>query len=235
MPIFINRENQSNKYWKYEVNGLSVHVSWGRIGGTSESQVKTFSSQGGMHAFISDKVSEKLRKGYREASENELKKEVQTAKSLGIENKIQRLLWVELSGRTLRLLNAYDPAKYVYVEVLNSWSKEITRLLLSRSGSWQLSDSISEFDRTISFDTRRPVSGERERFANTVRQMLRDMAVTVTEALKTVKFAAVGARNLFDSETGGVEVPELDEIAAPGFDRQVISKFAALGQRTLEL
>lgn len=235
MPIFINRENQSNKYWKYELNGLSVHVSWGRIGGTSESQVKTFSSQGGMHAFISDKVSEKLRKGYREASENELQKEVQTAKSLGIENKIQRLLWVELSGRTLRLLNAYDPAKYVYVEVLNSWSKEITRLLLSRSGSWQLSDSISEFDRTISFDTRRPVSGERERFANTVRRMLRDMAVTVTEALKTVKFAAVGARNLFDSETSGVEVPELDEIAAPGFDRQVISKFAALGQRTLEL
>src|SRR6266571_3027550 len=235
MPIFINRENQSNKYWKYEVNGLSVHVSWGRIGGTSESQVKTFSSQGGMHAFISDKVSEKLRKGYREASENELQKEVQTSKSLGIENKIQRLLWVELSGRTLRLLNAYDPTKSVYVEVLNSWSKEIARLLLSRSGTWQLSDSISEFDRTISFETRLPVSGERERFANTVRQMLRDMAVTVTEALKTVKFAAVGARNLFDSEASGSEVPELDEIAAPGFDRQVISKFAALGQRTLEL
>jgi predicted DNA-binding WGR domain protein len=235
MPIFINRENQSNKYWKYQVNGLSVHVSWGRIGGSAESQVKTFSSQGSMHAFISDKVSEKLRKGYREASENELQKEVQTAKSLGIENKIQRLLWVELSGRTLRLLNTYDPAKYVYVEVLNSWSKQITRLLLSRSGSWQLSDGISEFDRTISFDTRRPVSGERERFANTVRQMLRDMAVTVTEALKTVKFAAVGARNLFDSEASGAEVPELNEIAAPGFDRQVISKFAALGQRTLEL
>jgi hypothetical protein len=121
------------------------------------------------------------------------------------------------------------------VEVLNSWSKEITRLLLSRSGSWQLSGSISEFDRTISFDDRRPISGERERFANTVRQMLRAMAVTVTEALKTVKFAAVGARNLFDSETSEAEVPELDDIAAPGFDRQVISKFAALGQRTLEL
>jgi predicted DNA-binding WGR domain protein len=235
MPIFINRENQSNKYWKYEVSGLNVHVSWGRIGGTSESQVKTFSSHGGMHDFISTKVSEKLRKGYREASENELHKEVQTAKSLGIENKIQRLLWVELSGRTLRLLNAYDPAKYVYVEVLNSWSKEITRLLLSRGGSWQLSDSISEFDRTISFETKRPVSGDRERFANTVRQMLRDMAVTVSEALRTVKFAAVGARNLFDSETSAADVPELDEIAAPGFDRQVISKFAALGQRMLEL
>lgn len=235
MPIFINRENQSNKFWKYEVNGLTVHVSWGRIGGTTESQVKTFSSHGSMHDFINTKVSEKLRKGYREASENELHKEIQTAKSLGIENKIQRLLWVELSGRTLRLLNAYDPAKYVYVEVLNSWSKEITRLLLSRGGSWQLGDSISEFDRTISFETKRPVSGERERFANTVRQMLRDMAVTVTEALKTVKFAAVGARNLFDNETSAADVPELDEIAAPGFDRQVISKFAALGQRMLEL
>jgi len=49
----------------------------------------SFSSQGSMHAFISDKVSEKLRKGYREASENELQKEVQTAKLLGIENKIR--------------------------------------------------------------------------------------------------------------------------------------------------
>ena len=29
--------------------------------------------------------------------------------------------------------------------------------------------------------------------------------------------------------------PELADIAAPGFDRQVISKFAALGQRCLDL
>jgi hypothetical protein len=65
--------------------------------------------------------------------------------------------------------------------------------------------------------------------------MLRDMAVTVAAALKTVKFAAVGARNLFDSGTGDEVAPELADIAAPGFDRQVISKFAALGQRCLDL
>jgi hypothetical protein len=107
--------------------------------------------------------------------------------------------------------------------------------LLSRSGSWQLGSGISEYDRTISFSARNPVSGEGERFANTVRQMLRDMAVTVAAALKTVKFAAVGARNLFDSGTGDEEAPELADLAAPGFDRQVISKFAALGQRCLDL
>lgn len=65
--------------------------------------------------------------------------------------------------------------------------------------------------------------------------MLRHMAVTVTEALKTVKFGAVGTRNLFDSEADAMAVPELAAIAAPGFDRQVICKFAALGQRMLEL
>jgi len=145
------------------------------------------------------------------------------------------LLWVDLKGKTLALLSNYDPSKYIYVEVLNSWSKEVTRLLLSRSGSWQLGAGISEYDRTISFSARNPVSGEGERFANTVRQMLRDMAVTVAAALKTVKFAAVGARNLFDSGTGDEEAPELADLAAPGFDRQVISKFAALGQRCLDL
>jgi predicted DNA-binding WGR domain protein len=210
-------------------------VSWGRIGGKSDSQVKTFSNPSSLHAFIDDKVSEKLRKGYREASETELKKEAQTAQSLGIENKIKRLLWVDLKGKTLALLSNYDPSKYIYVEVLNSWSKEVTRLLLSRSGSWQLGAGISQYDRTISFSARNPVSGEGERFANTVRQMLRDMAVTVAAALKTVKFAAVGARNLFDNGTGDEEAPELADLAAPGFDRQVISKFAALGQRCLDL
>ncbi len=98
-----------------------------------------------------------------------------------------------------------------------------------------LGEGISEHDRTISFSTRNPVVGEGERFANTVRQMLRDMAVTVAEVMKTVKFAAVGARNLFDNGGGGEEAPELADIAAPGFDRQVISKFAALGQRCLDL
>ncbi len=138
MPIYINREDQHNKYWQYRVEGLSVHVSWGRIGGNSDSQVKTFSNPASLHAFVDGKVSEKLRKGYREASETELKKEAQTAKSLGIENKIKRLLWVDLKSKTLALLNNYDPSKYIYVEVLNSWSKEVTRLLLSRSGTWQL-------------------------------------------------------------------------------------------------
>jgi len=68
------------------VEGLSVHVSWGRVGGNSDSQVKTFSNPASLHAFVDGEVSEKLREGYREASESELKKQAQTAKSLGIEN-----------------------------------------------------------------------------------------------------------------------------------------------------
>ena len=44
-----------------------------------------------------------------------------------------------------------------------------------------------------------------------------------------------GRQNLSDNETGDEEAPELADIAAPGFDRQVISKFAALGQRCLDL
>src|SRR5260370_40247926 len=154
MPIYINREDQHNKYWQYRVEGLRVHVSWGRIGGKSDSQMKTFSSPGSLHAFIDDKVSEKLRKGYREASETELKKEAQTAKSLGIENKIKRLLWVDLKGKTLPLLSNYDPSEYIYVELLNSWRKEVTRLLLSRNGRCQLVTRVSDYDPTTPFSNR---------------------------------------------------------------------------------
>jgi hypothetical protein len=60
------------------------------------------------------------------------------------------------------------------------------------------------------------------------------MPITVTETLKTVKFAALGVRNLID-EGESVYVPELTGLTSRGFNQQVVSKFAALGQRTLDL
>jgi hypothetical protein len=121
---------------------------------------------------------------------------------------------------------------------MDSWSKGVTRLLISRNENWEIRGSISEASRHISFDNRGAVFGEKMNFVEAVRQRLKDLAITVTEAIKTIKFAAVGARNLFDDEgTEAAEAtPVFDNLAASsGLDRKVVSKFAALGQRTLDL
>ena len=239
MPTFINKIDQSNKFWRYTaLDGNAVKIEWGRIGLSGQSQVKNFGSNWERQSYIDKMVSEKLGKGYEESSEDGLKAEVKTAQTLGHKNKIKRMEWVDLKGRTLSILNAYDPKRYIYVEVLDSWSKEVTRLLISRTENWEIRGSISESSRRISFNDRGAVFGEKVKFVEAVRQKLKDLAIVVTEAIKTIKFAAVGARNLFDDE--GTEAPEatpvFDNIAASsGLDRRVVSKFAALGQRTLDL
>ncbi len=239
MPTYINKQDSSNKFWKYTfLNGNSVKVEWGRIGLPGQSQVKDFGSDWERQRFVQKMVDEKLRKGYEESSEQGLQAEVKTAQTLGHKNKIRRMEWVDLKGRALQILNAYDPKRFIYVEVMDSWSKGITRLLISRSENWEIRGSVSEFDRRLTFGERGAVFGEKVKFVEAVRQKLKDLAVTVTTAIKTIKFAAVGARNLFDDEGGEAEeaTPVLDNLAAnTGLDRRVVTKFAALGQRTLDL
>jgi hypothetical protein len=75
--------------------------------------MRLFINPASLHAFIDDRVSGQLRKGYREASEAEPKKEAQTAKSLGVDNKIKRLLSVDLKGKTLALLNKCNTSGHV--------------------------------------------------------------------------------------------------------------------------
>ena len=57
----------SNKFWRAQLNpNHSVHVEWGRTGGTTQSQDKSFGSQSQANSFIDKKMNEKLAKGYRE-------------------------------------------------------------------------------------------------------------------------------------------------------------------------
>ena len=45
MPTFINKVDQSNKFWRYSfLAGNEVKVEWGRIGLAGQSQVKNFNS-----------------------------------------------------------------------------------------------------------------------------------------------------------------------------------------------
>jgi predicted DNA-binding WGR domain protein len=239
MPKYICKVNSSNKFWGYTLlPGTSLKVEWGRIGLAGQNQVKSFGSPWDRQRFIDKKVGEKLSEGYEESSDEGLKVEVQTAQTMGHKNKIQRMEWVNLKGRSLQILNNYDPLKLIYVEVVDSWSKDITRLLISKKENWEIRGGISESNRSLTFGERCPVVGDKVRFVEAVRQKLKALAITVTEAIQTIKFAAVGARNLFDDE--GVEAadsaPVFENVAVrSGLNRAVVAKFAALGQRTLDL
>jgi poly [ADP-ribose] polymerase len=56
----------NNKWWEAKLHDdHSVHVSWGRVGDTGQSQVKTFGDEWGARRFLEGKQREKEGKGYR--------------------------------------------------------------------------------------------------------------------------------------------------------------------------
>jgi len=170
-------------------------------------------------------------------TKEKLKKETKTAQALGQQNKISKMMWVSKDNKHLSQIDVYDPKQYVYVEILNSWTKQVTRLVLSKEETWMADSSISEVGRDIYCDklTKLGYSG----FADAVRAVLKEMAEVVAAALKTVKFGAVGVRNLFDDEDFTQPASELQEALASvntsGFDASVVHTFAAMGTRSLEL
>lgn len=230
-------EDQHNKFWEYEITGNSVWVHWGRVGGTEDEQTKSFSSSYEVTEFITKKVREKVKKGYKQVTQQAIKKEVKTAQAIGAQNKISKMLWVSRKDNLLSKIDAYDPKQYVYVEVMNSWSKKVTRLLLQKETTWMVNgESISEMGRDISVGglTKLGYSG----FAEAVRSVLKEMAEVVSAALQTVKFGAAGVRDLFGDGTAPVAKEYQDALASidtANFDMSVINRFASLGARTLEL
>ena len=124
MPTYINRTGNSNKMWKYTfLPNSAARIEWGRIGLEGQEQIKEFGSDWERDRAIQKLVGEKLRKGYEESSEQDLRAEVKTAQTIGHKNQIARLEWVSLKGRIMSVLSDYDPSKYVYVEVMDSWSR----------------------------------------------------------------------------------------------------------------
>jgi predicted DNA-binding WGR domain protein len=237
---FINKTKQSNKFWEYTVNGNSVTVAYGRVGRAPQDKTHNFSSSYERDAFISKIVQSKIKKGYVESTAKELKEEAVTARQLGTQYKISRMLFVGQKGRKLTRINNYDPKKYVYVEILNSWKKDITRLLLSKTESFIISGGVTEAGRTITYGNKSNTSGS---FVNAVRGVLRRLSEQLVEVVKTVKFAAMGARKLFDDDEDEDQSPEyansmalvLDQVDCSGFDSKVVSRFASMGARVLEL
>jgi predicted DNA-binding WGR domain protein len=234
--IYHNTSENSNKFWAYEIDGKSVTITWGRVGLEGESQQKSFDSSYDLDAFVQKKIREKEKKGYKKITEQKLKKETKTADALGSQNKIQRMLWVSRKDKKLSQIDAYDPKQFVYVEILNSWSKKMTRLLLAKEETWMLDEGITESGRDLYMNGAQKLGYSN--FADAVRNVLKEMAEVVAAALKTIKFAAVGARDLFGDGNSG-PAPDYSEVLAnidsSGFDKSVMSKFCALGARSLDL
>jgi predicted DNA-binding WGR domain protein len=60
-------EGTSSKFWRARVEGRSLHVNYGRIGTTGQTQVKDFPDPGSANKEYAKLVAEKRKKGYVDA------------------------------------------------------------------------------------------------------------------------------------------------------------------------
>lgn len=236
MPLYINTEDHHNKFWGYEIindDPPTVETSHGRIGRATTTNTKSFDTSAKLQKFIDTKVREKERKGYKLSDEKQLDKQVKVAELLGTENKIRRIEYVNVKGNTLGILGNYDPKKAIYVEVQDSWSKRVSRMLL-QEGNDKVLEGVTELDRKI-------IVGDfidaydKGQFRK-VREALRLLSEQVVKIV-TRKLASLGSRKL---NLGGVQQAQsvdttevFEELDSSAVSQQVVGKVAALGKRKL--
>ena len=237
MPVYVNKEDKSNKFWSYDIKSpTDVEVKWGRIGLAGQSQVKSFGTTGARDSFISKKVSEKTREGYVLSEAEKVKQESEAARELGIQFKVRRTEFVRKKDATFDIVSNYDENQYVYVEVLNSWTKEVFRFVLGTKESYVI-DGITEADRQIICAS---LTRTMSSFVQSIRSYLKKLSEKVVAAVKA-KVGVLGQRKIDFGDgitTTTTEEPETEDFYQAVGDetasRQVVSKFAALGARTLQ-
>lgn len=240
MPNYICQKKQHNKFWRYEVEGLFVDISWGRIGGKEQSQRKRFSSTFALENFLSKKIKGKESKGYRLVDEKKLEQEEKTAKTLGTQYKIKQMKFVHKKGKRFSFIDSYDPNHHVYVQVLNSWSKDVTHLLLKSGGKAViLNGGVEVSSKGLTVGTVRSVRVKEEAFVEAVKGILERLSDKVVVAVKKFSFASVGARKLDDDFTDennlSYDLEEvIKEVSDSSVEEQVVAQFAGMG-RKLEL
>jgi predicted DNA-binding WGR domain protein len=233
---YICQEDNHNKVWSYEVKGSSVVWRFGRIGGHITEQEENL-DQYAMQKKISKKVSEKIAKGYKLVNEDKYEEEKQIAEDIGTRNKITKLMFVDKVDNQLIELQNYDPRKYVYVQVMDSWDKEVRNLLLNKTESYEVvgMKSAMAFSQLVHCH---------DDFTSGIRRYIKRLAEKVREVV-TVMFAALGARKLDlgieNEDDDGFKASSVTEEfiskvgESKGASDQVIRTFAALGARKLDL
>lgn len=241
MPVYVNKEDKSNKFWSYDIKSpTEVEVKWGRIGLAGQSQIKSFGTTGARDSFISKKVSEKTREGYVISAAEKVKQESEAARELGIQFKVRRTEFVRRKGTTFDIVGNYDENQYIYVEVLNSWSKEVFRFILGTKESYII-DGLTEANRQILCAS---LTRTMSSFVQSVRSYLKKLSEKVVAVVKA-KIGVLGQRKIDFGEgsistgtTETAETPAADDFYQAVGDetasRQVVTKFAALGVRALQ-
>ena len=234
-------EGSANKFWSYEKNGTDVVVKWGRCGLSGQSLVQQFGSSAAADAFIAQKVREKIRKGYKQVTQEEMKKQVDLAKELGWQHKIDKLKWGRLNEgkQEILLTRDYDEEQYVYVEILNSWTKDRVRLLLGKNKSYYI-DGVAFQDQTVAYSTLRNASSS-DSFVTGVRGYLKRLSDRIVEVVK-VKIGSFGRKlNLgLGTEPSTAVAEEVEESvftavgeSSSAVSEEVIGQIAQLGSRKL--
>lgn len=132
-------EGSSNKYWQCRIlPDHSVEKKWGRVGGHEDTQTKTFSSAFDAQKYVDKEVDKRFRKGYQEKSIDDIEEATEVAKVLGTRWKIDRIeflseSWDSIDNITVEISDEYYDSFGVYVEILNSWSKDKIHMLLNKS------------------------------------------------------------------------------------------------------
>ena len=225
---YIHQGAQHNKFWSWERDGSDVVFRWGRLGQSGQNNRKRFDQ-----SLIDKKVSEKLRKGYELADKEKVKKETKTAELMGPQNKIVELKWVDKVGKKLNTIPEYDPDRWVFVEIMNSWSKSKTFLLLNKTEASEL-HGVKVSGNKISFSS---TSYAQSDFVRGVREYLKGLAQKVRKIIQSM-FGKLGTRSLFDDD---VDEEQREEITrkiqkeVTDVDVGIINTFAALGTRAIDL
>ncbi|MHA2143777.1 MAG: WGR domain-containing protein [Candidatus Thorarchaeota archaeon] len=225
---YIHQGEQHNKFWSWEKSGNDVIFRWGRIGQNGQSSTKRFSQ-----SLVDKKVSEKIRKGYAIADQKKMTKETRTAKLMGAQHKIVKIKWVKKFGGELSEISEYDPSQWVFVEIMNSWKKNRTFLLLNKNEASELR-GVKESGKKITYSG---TSYAQSDFVRGVREYLKDLAQAVRKIIKNV-FGQLGTRSIFDDDVDEEQretVTQKIRAAATDVDDVVLNTFAALGTREIDL
>lgn len=96
--IVICQEGPSNKFWAahYDEATKTVHIRWGRIGQSGQTQEKSFESEYAAANFIDTKYREKARKNYKKIDKTQFDKLCIEAAIIGTANKCEQMRWVEI-------------------------------------------------------------------------------------------------------------------------------------------
>jgi predicted DNA-binding WGR domain protein len=236
MPTFHCKEGSSNKFWSYEVDGNTVNIEYGRVGGRTTKDKKSFPTTYARDRFIDKKVREKKRKNYNEIDETEKVKETTLAEGLGTRDKVMDISFVKISkvGKRIKLqdIGDYDPEGYIFVKLINSWNKTESFMLVSEhdiSVSLVPSSPGTYYERALSSAK-----------STAIVQYLNDI-LSKFEEIVTASFGSLGGRALDDDSLGQVvdsyKQNEGSEISdnVLGKIASMAGNFGSLGGRALDI